>query len=52
MFRRFAYAVFFVCGGFLFAIPKWLFFGTRASRERKKIIRQQDELLKRTPPTA
>lgn len=46
MVRRFAYAVFFVFGGFLFAIPKWLIMGTRGSRERKKILRLQKQQLK------
>lgn len=46
MIRRLFYAVFFVCGGFLFAIPKWVLMGTRGSRERKKILRQQKALLK------
>jgi hypothetical protein len=43
---RLFYAIFFVCGGFLFAIPKWILMGTRGSRERKKIIKQQKRLLK------
>ena len=50
MFRligRLFYAVFFVLGGFLFAIPKWILVGTRAGRERRKIIRQQGDLLRR-----
>lgn len=46
--RRLGFAIFFVLGGFLFLIPKWLLVGTRAGRERKKIIKQQQELLKRT----
>jgi hypothetical protein len=46
MFRRLLYAIFFVFGGFLFAIPKWILMGTRGSRDRKKILRQQAELLK------
>ncbi len=52
MIGRLTYLVFFVLGGFLFAIPKWLLFGTRGSRERRKILAQQNELLKRTaaPP--
>jgi hypothetical protein len=48
MFRRIGYAVFFIFGGFLFAIPKWLLMGTRASRERKRLLKQQAEILKRT----
>ena len=50
MFRligRLFYAVFFVLGGFLFAIPKWILMGTRGGRERRKIIRQQGDLLRR-----
>lgn len=47
MIRRFAYAIFFVFGGFLFAIPKWLLFGARGERQRKKILKQQEELLRR-----
>ena len=45
--RRLMFAVFFVLGGFLFYIPKWILFGTHGGRQRKKIIRQQKELLKR-----
>lgn len=45
MIRRFFYAIFFMLGGFLFAIPKWILLGTRASRERKKILKQQREIL-------
>lgn len=47
MIRRALYAVFFVCGGFLFAIPKWILMGTKAGRERKRILKQQKEILKR-----
>jgi len=46
MFRRLAYAIFFVFGGFLFAIPKWILMGTRGSRQRKKILKQQRQILK------
>lgn len=46
MIRRLFFVVFFVCGGFLFYIPKWILFGTRGERQRKKIIRQQAEILK------
>ena len=35
-------------GGFLFYIPKWILMGTKGSRERKKILKQQEEILKRT----
>jgi hypothetical protein len=50
MLRRFFFLVFFCLGGFLFLIPKWLLMGTKGSRDRKKILKQQKELLKR--PTA
>jgi hypothetical protein len=40
MIRRLLFAVFFVCGGFLFYIPKWIAIGTRGERERKKILRE------------
>lgn len=48
MIRRLFYAIFFVLGGFLFAIPKWILMGTRGSRERKRILKQQREILART----
>jgi hypothetical protein len=44
--RRLLFAVFFVCGGFLFYIPKWILMGTRGERQRKKIIKQQRQILK------
>jgi len=50
MIRRLLYAVFFALGGFLFAIPKWILFGTRGSRDRKKLVKlakEQTRLLKR-----
>lgn len=47
MIRRLAFVIFFCLGGFLFYIPKWILMGTNAGRERKKILRQQAELLKR-----
>jgi len=47
MFRRFFFAIFFILGGFLFYIPKWIIMGTKGSRERKKIIEQQKQILKR-----
>lgn len=46
MIRRLFFLVFFCLGGFLFYIPKWLLVGTRAGRERKKILRQQAEILR------
>lgn len=46
MLRRLVFAVFFVLGGFLFYIPKWIAFGTRGERDRKKILRQQEQLLR------
>lgn len=46
MIRRLFYTVFFIFGGFLFAIPKWLLMGTRGSRERKKLLRQQKKILR------
>lgn len=51
MFKRLGYVIFFVFGGFLFAIPKWILTGTRASRERKRILEQQQELLKHANKT-
>lgn len=46
MIRRLFFLVFFCLGGFLFYVPKWVLMGTKGSRDRKKIIRQQDELLR------
>jgi hypothetical protein len=46
--RRLLFLVFFCCGGFLFYIPKWILMGTKGGRERKKIIKQQKEILRRT----
>jgi hypothetical protein len=51
MLRRIGFLIFFCLGGFLFYIPYWLIRGTKGSRDRKKIMRQQEELLKRTTPT-
>lgn len=51
MIRRLAYTVFFIFGGFLFAIPKWILVGSKAGRERKRLLRQQAEILKRTERT-
>lgn len=50
MIRRLLFAVFFLIGGFLFYIPKWILVGTKASRDRKKMIRlqkKQNRLLER-----
>lgn len=47
MIRRFFYAVFFLLGGFLFAIPKWILMGTRASRDRKRMVKLQRELVRK-----
>lgn len=47
MFRRLLFVIFLLLGGWLFYLPKWLFFGTRASRERKEILRE----LKRQRPS-
>jgi hypothetical protein len=51
-FGRLLYAVFFLLGGFLFAIPKWIMMGTRGSRERRKIIEQQKQLLEQAKQKA
>lgn len=48
MIRRLLFLIFFVLGGFLFYIPKWLLMGTKGGRERKKILKQQEEILRRT----
>jgi hypothetical protein len=45
-FSRLAYLVFLALGGILFVPIKWLFFGTRRGRERRKILKQQKVLLK------
>ncbi len=50
MIRRLAFAIFFLLGGFLFYVPKWILLGTKASRDRKKLIklqRRQNKLLAR-----
>lgn len=44
MIRRLLYSIFFVFGGFLFAIPKWILFGTRAGRERKRLAKDMREM--------
>lgn len=46
MFRRLIFIVFFILGGFLFYIPKWILMGTKGSRDRKKLLKQQSEILK------
>ena len=48
--RRLFFVVFFLCGGFVFYIPKWILMGTKGSRDRKRLIRlteRQNELLER-----
>ncbi len=50
MLRRLLFVVFFCLGGFLFYMPKWILMGTKVSRDRKKIIKQQNKILKRQPP--
>jgi hypothetical protein len=47
MFRRLLFLIFFCLGGFIFYIPKWLLMGTKGSRDRKRILRQQEEILRR-----
>ena len=47
MIRRLLFATFFLCGGFLFYIPKWIVMGTKGGRERKRILKQQSQILKR-----
>ena len=49
MIKRLFYLIGFVCGGFLFAIPKWLLMGTKGGRERKALLKEQkktNQLLK------
>ena len=51
MIRRLFFIVFFLLGGFLFYIPKWILMGTKGSRERKKMLKlqkEQNELLRRS----
>ena len=48
MIRRLFFLIFFCFGGFLFYIPKWVLMGTKGSRERRKILRQQREILRRS----
>ena len=48
---RLLFVIFFVCGGFLFYIPKWILMGTKGSRERKRMLKlqeEQNELMRRT----
>ena len=50
MIRRLIFLIFFALGGFLFYIPKWILVGTKASRDRKRIIKlqkKQNRLLER-----
>lgn len=47
MLGRLLFIVFFIFGGFLFYIPKWIIMGTKGSRQRKRILKQQKEILKR-----
>jgi hypothetical protein len=44
--RRLLFVIFFCLGGFLFYIPKWILMGTRGERQRKKILKQQGQILK------
>jgi len=50
MLGRLAFIVFFMLGGFLFYIPKWILMGTKAGRERKQILKQQAQILKAQKP--
>lgn len=43
--KRLVFVVFFVFGGFLFYVPKWLLFGTKGGRERKQLLKMQREQL-------
>ena len=43
MLRRLFFMTFFMFGGFLFYIPKWVLMGTKASRDRAEIIKQLRE---------
>ena len=48
---RLAFIIFFCLGGFLFYIPKWILMGTKGSRERKRMLKlqeEQNELMRRT----
>lgn len=46
MVRRLLFVVFFCLGGFLFYIPKWIVMGTKGSRDRKRMLKLQRELVK------
>lgn len=46
MIGRLFYAIFFVLGGFIFAIPKWIIMGTKGSRDRKRMIKLQERQLR------
>ena len=51
MIRRLLFLVFFAIGGFVYYIPKWVLFGTKASRDRKRLIKltkKQNRLLERS----
>jgi len=41
--KRLGFLILFICGGFLFYIPKWILFGTAAGRERKRLLKEQKE---------
>lgn len=45
--KRLLFVVFFCLGGFLFYIPYWILFGTKGSRERRKLIKLQEQSLRR-----
>ena len=48
---RLLFVIFFCLGGFLFYIPKWILMGTKGSRQRKKLVKlqeEQNEMLRRT----
>jgi len=52
MIRRLLFVIFFLIGGFAFYIPKWILVGTRASRDRKRLVKltkKQNRLLERRP---
>ena len=46
MVGRLIYAVLAVFFGLLFAVPKWILFGTRGSRQRQKLIRLEKKQLR------
>jgi hypothetical protein len=50
--RRFLFAVFMCLGGIVFYVPKWILMGTKAGRERKRLVKltkEQNRLLKQRP---